>query len=150
MRVEEPLDNHGLRLVFGHYRESSLEISGAAYQDRVKADTNFPSHRCSLAHEEWDERVCGRVRSENGHVREAWDELAKQLQPLTRRFRPQSRYAGNVTPGAGQGLDEAVLNRCAHRRHNDWNHLGGFFGGDCSGREVGNDDIYIEPHQLPG
>ena len=84
MWVEEPLDNHSLCLVFGHYRERSLEISGAAYQDRVKTDTDFPSHRCSLAHEQRDERVRGRVGSENGNTGEVRDELAKQLQPLTR------------------------------------------------------------------
>src|SRR5262245_31076218 len=100
MLIEESLDNHGLCLVLGHYRERSFEISETAYQHRVKADTDFPSDRCSLAHEERDEWVCSRVRSENSHTGEAGDELAKQFQPLTRRFRAQSRYAGNVTPGA--------------------------------------------------
>ena len=99
MRIEEPLNNHGLCLVFGHYRERLLEISGAAYQDRVKADSDAPSHRCNLAHHERDERVCDRVRSENGNAGEVRDELAKELQPLTCQFRPVVDMPVMLAPG---------------------------------------------------
>jgi len=50
----------------------------------------------------------------------------------------------------GQACDEAIFNWSAYRRHNDWYRSGGFFGGDCGGREVGNNDIDIERDQLSG
>jgi hypothetical protein len=52
MGIEETFDNQGLCLVFGHHRERLLEICRAAYQDRVKTDTDVPSYRRveSLAH----------------------------------------------------------------------------------------------------
>src|SRR5215510_9132699 len=148
MRIEETLDNHGLCLVFGHHRERLLEIGRATYQDRVKVDTEVSSYRRSLAHEQRDEWVCGRVGSENGNAGEVRDELAKQLQPLTCHFRSRSRYARNVTPGASQAFDEAVLDRSTYRRHNDWYRSGGFLGSVCSGRKVRNNDIDIEQDKL--
>jgi hypothetical protein len=43
-------------------------------------------------------------------------------------------------PGDIAPAGEANFNWSAYRRHNDWYRSGGLFGGNCSGREVGNND----------
>jgi hypothetical protein len=65
MRVEEPLDDHRLRLSLGHCRKGVYEVIGAIDQHRYEADAGDRSGRLQVVNEGSAERVGRYARSEN-------------------------------------------------------------------------------------
>ena len=57
MRVEEPLDDHRLRLSLDHRSEGVFEVIGATDQDRYEPDAGYRRRRLHVINEGAAEQV---------------------------------------------------------------------------------------------
>jgi hypothetical protein len=56
---------------------------------------------------------------QRGHMRERWNDVLEQLQPLGRQLRSEKGGAGDIAARPGQAVDQSVGNGVAHSDHNN-------------------------------
>src|SRR5262249_9177014 len=84
--VEEPLDNHCLRLGLGHCRKGVFEVVGAIDQHWHEPDAGYRCSRLHVIDEGSAERVGGYARCKNRDASEVRNDLAEQLEPFAAKL----------------------------------------------------------------
>src|SRR5260370_33063582 len=115
MRVEEPLNDHRLRLSLGHCREGVFEVIGAIDQYWFEPDAGYCRGRLHVVQKGSAERVGGYGRGESRDPGEGRDDLAEQLEAFAAKLCIHTRPSREFPARAGQPYYKAAFDRCATR-----------------------------------
>jgi hypothetical protein len=142
------LNDDSIRPLFLHFSKSRFELLGAANHFRIDRRPGGYAAKPDLFEKRLGERI-GRIGQCHYAMRRR-QHLSNQLYAFAGQFRGHAGHAGDVAARPVEALNKSGFDRISRKRHDDWNIVRRPLRSLCGRRELGHDQINMEPHQLRG